>query len=109
MYCVHCGAERPDNATVCPSCGRTIQNFSVPQNIKNYLVESILVTLCCCLPFGIVAIVYAAQVNSKLALGDGSGAEASSQKARKWALIALILGLISNAASAAFMFWSANH
>jgi len=109
VYCVHCGAERPDNATVCPSCGRPLQNFSAPQNIKNYLVESILATLCCCLPFGIVAIVYAAQVNSKLALGDGAGAEAASQKARKWALTALIVGLVTNALSAAFMFWSANH
>jgi len=28
--------------------------------MKNYLVESIVVTICCCLPFGIAAIVFAA-------------------------------------------------
>jgi hypothetical protein len=38
--------------------------------IQNYLVTAILVTLCCCVQAGIVAIVYAAQVNSKLAAGD---------------------------------------
>src|SRR5438093_12052328 len=31
--------------------------------VPNYLIQAILVTLCCCLPFGIPAIVYAAQVN----------------------------------------------
>src|SRR5262249_40218583 len=36
----------------------------------NYLVPSILVTLCCCLIGGIIAIVHAAQVNSKWAAGD---------------------------------------
>src|SRR5438128_1439779 len=36
-------------------------------HVPNYLVQSILCTLFCCLPFGIVAIVYAAQVNSKVA------------------------------------------
>ena len=34
---------------------------------KNWLVESILVTIFCCLPFGIAGIVFASQVNSKFA------------------------------------------
>lgn len=37
---------------------------------RNYLVESILVTIFCCQPFGIVGIVFASQVNSKHASGD---------------------------------------
>jgi Interferon-induced transmembrane protein. len=37
-----------------------------PSKIQNYLVQSILVTLCCCMPAGIVAIIYAAQVNVSL-------------------------------------------
>ena len=40
------------------------------RNIPNYLVQAILTTLFCCLPFGIVAIVYAAQVNTKIEAGD---------------------------------------
>ncbi len=52
--------------------------------IPNYLAQSILVTLFCCLPFGIVSIVYAAQVNSKLQAGDVTGAQESSRKAKTW-------------------------
>ncbi len=64
--------------------------------IPNYLVQSILVTLCCCLPFGIAAIVYAAQVNTKVAAGDLAGAMESSNKAKMWCWIAFGLGLVAN-------------
>jgi hypothetical protein len=64
---------------------------------KNYLVEAILVTLCCCLPFGVVSIIYAAQVNGKFNAGDQAGAMASAETAKKWAMWGLIAGLISNA------------
>jgi hypothetical protein len=97
VYCTNCGAERPDDATTCPSCGRAIQHFPLPPRIPNYLVQSILVTLCCCLPFGIVAVVYSSQVNSKLASGDVIGAEAASRNARMWVLVAFILGILSAA------------
>ena len=40
----------------------------------NYLVWAILTTIFCCLPFGIVSIVFAAQVNGKYAGGDYAGA-----------------------------------
>ena len=62
---------------------------AVPQ-VSNYLVSSILVTLFCCLPFGIPAIVYAAQVNSKLQAGDVAGAQESSRKAKMWCLASVI-------------------
>lgn len=56
----------------------------VRPHVPNHLVPSILATLFCCLPFGIVAIVNAAQVNSKLAGGDVMGATLSSKRARQW-------------------------
>lgn len=62
--------------------------------IPNYLVQSILVTLCCCVPFGIVAIVYSAQVNGKLATGDVAGAQEASKKAKMWGWIAFGSGLV---------------
>src|SRR5688572_21843187 len=40
---------------------------TVPSDIPNYLWQAILCTLCCCLPAGIPAIIFAAQVNTKLA------------------------------------------
>ena len=62
-------------------------------NVPNYLVQAILVTLFCCVPFGIVSIVYAAQVNSKLAAGDFQGATEVSNKAKTWAWWAFGSGL----------------
>ncbi|MEW5784188.1 MAG: CD225/dispanin family protein [Bacillota bacterium] len=62
-------------------------------SVPNYLVFAILVTIFCCLPFGIIAIVFAAQVNSKLAAGDIQGAEQSSKKAKTWCWVALFVGI----------------
>ena len=53
-------------------------------NIPNYLVQSILVTLFCCIPLGIVAIINAAQVNNKITAGDMAGAMEASRKAKMW-------------------------
>jgi hypothetical protein len=64
----------------------------VPQP-KNWLVESILVTLFCCLPFGIAGIVNAANVNSKYAGGDYAGAEAASKAAGKYTKIGFYCGI----------------
>ena len=63
---------------------------------KNYLVESILTTICCCLPLGIVGIVYASQVNSKYALGDYEGAVQASNEAKKWMTWGIVAGIIIN-------------
>ncbi|MEA5596170.1 CD225/dispanin family protein [Rivularia sp. UHCC 0363] len=63
------------------------------QNVPNYLPQAILSTIFCCLPFGIVAIVYAAQVNSKLAAGDYEGALSSSKSAKLWTWVSFGSGL----------------
>lgn len=61
---------------------------------KNYLVESILITIFCCQPFGIVGIVFASQVNSKFANGDYKGALQASKEAKKWTKWGFITGLV---------------
>jgi Gpi18-like mannosyltransferase len=61
---------------------------------KNWLVESILVTIFCCLPFGIAGIVFASQVNSKFAAGDYDGAMRASRDAAKWTKIAFWVGIV---------------
>ena len=64
-----------------------------PQQPKNWLAESILVTLLCCLPFGIVGIVNAAQVSSRFASGDYDGSLRASQEAAKWTKIGFWVGI----------------
>lgn len=61
---------------------------------KNWLVESILVTVFCCLPFGIVGIVNSANVNSRFDTGDFAGADRASKEAGKWTKIGFFIGLI---------------
>lgn len=63
--------------------------------VPNYLVQSILATLFCCLPFGIVSIVFAAQANSKRDAGDISGAMQAAKNAKKWAWVAFGAGLVA--------------
>ena len=55
---------------------------------------AILATLCCCVPTGIAAIVFAAQVDGKWASGDYAGAQESSEKAKLWSIVSLVLGLV---------------
>ena len=61
--------------------------------VPNHLVWAILSTLFCCLPLGIVSIVFAAQVNGKLAAGDVAGAQEASDKAKTWAMWSAIAGV----------------
>ena len=73
-----------------------LRHGSIPGSagaISNYLVQSILVTLFCCLPLGIVAIINASQVNNKISAGDIAGAMEASQKAKKWCFWSLGIGL----------------
>ncbi len=60
----------------------------------NYLVWAILSTILCCLPLGIVSIVKATQVNTKLLAGDMAGAQQASADAKKWAIITAVVGIV---------------
>jgi len=83
---------------------------------KNWLAESILVTIFCCLPFGIVGIVNASQVNSRLAAGDYEGAVRASKEAGKWTKIGFWIGiavialyLVAVFLFGATAFWATRH
>jgi hypothetical protein len=105
----NCGAQNSEDAPYCANCGNELRRIETPgmdvppppqpgtqtsysgqspqPDVPNYLVQAILTTICCCLPFGIVSIVYAAQVNGKVAAGDRAGTLQSSRNARMWAWI----------------------
>ncbi|UHQ24014.1 CD225/dispanin family protein [Lysobacter sp. 5GHs7-4] len=59
--------------------------------VPNHLVWAILSTLFCCLPLGVVSIVYAAQVDGKRAAGDIVGARAASRSAANWAIASAVI------------------
>src|SRR5581483_8575187 len=106
MFCPQCGANNADNAAVCVQCGRSLQAGTPPTPlpvngvvlppgavVPNYLVFAILATVLCCLPTGIAAIIFAAQVNGKLQAGDIAGAQAASTNAKIWCWVSFGLGL----------------
>lgn len=64
-----------------------------PATVPNYLVPAIL-SLFCCWPLAIVAIIFAAQVNGKVASGDIAGAVDASKKAKLFSFISIGIGLV---------------
>ena len=63
-----------------------------PASVPNYLIPAI-ISLFCCLPLGIVGVIFAAQVNGKVAAGDTAGAMDAAKKAKMFSFIAIGLGL----------------
>ena len=100
MCCTECGAEINDKAVVCPKCGvavagRKITTASSVQ-VPNHMVGAILSTVFCCVIGGVIAIVYASQVNTRLAAGDIAGAQSASKAAYGWITANVIIGLIGS-------------
>ncbi len=76
-------------ATVVPAVvSNPPNNAGVPaEQVPSNLVWAILSTLCCCLPLGIVSIVYASKVEGYVFAGDIETAKENSKKAAMWAWI----------------------
>ena len=108
MFCQTCGREVAPEARFCENCGAATSpaeepathydlgasqplqpGYGSPVNIPNYLVQAILVTIFCCLPAGVVAIVFAAQVNGKVARGQPARSSQALQERQD-----LVLGLL---------------
>ncbi|XDV49614.1 hypothetical protein PO909_018827, partial [Leuciscus waleckii] len=60
---------------------------------KDYLVESLLVTIFCCIMSGLVAVMYSYETRAALARGDIREAEKTSQKARLLVMFSLMFGI----------------
>lgn len=112
MYCRQCGQPVAPNAYACASCQAPIANPyqaatgmaaapAMPSGDKpyNYLVPGIFAALCCCIPGGIVSIIYATQVDSKWTVGDVAGAQQAARSAKLWFWVSIgvggIIGLLS--------------
>lgn len=110
-FCPKCGNAVPDNASFCPKCGTNIPDTDsgatpaqdptpAPQTFTpqqppmepcppTYLALSIIVTVLCCLPFGIVGIVKSSSVSREYAIGNYAAAQDASNQAKKWSIIGI--------------------
>ena len=61
--------------------------------VPNYMVPAI-ISIFCCWPLAIAAIIFAVQVNNKVQAGDIAGAQDASKKAKMFSFIAIGLGLL---------------
>jgi hypothetical protein len=58
------------------------------------MILAVLTTVCCCLPLGIVGIVYASKVDGLYFAGDYAGALAAAKSARTWSVIGIVASLV---------------
>ena len=105
MYCRSCGTENADDAKTCTACGAVLTNpFQTTTPVStggegkpnNYLVWAVISNICCCPIFGVVAVIYAAQVDALWNTGDRAGAVLASKNAFKWVCIAIGVGVLIN-------------
>ena len=72
------------------------QNQGDTVNWVPYLVVSIISTLCCCLPFGIVAIVFSTKINGAVTAGDIEEAKKAAKTAKIWIIAAVVAGIVAS-------------
>ena len=121
-YCPKCGRQATSAERFCSSCGQELPQDAAgfydpdaPQTSyekvapppppppgatggdappDNHLAKAIISTILCCLPLGIVAIVYASSVNGKFMAGDLAGAREASRNASNWGNWSIGVGLV---------------
>jgi len=81
--------------------GKVTQEPIMPKPDNN-LILAIFTTLCCCLPFGIVAIIKAAKVDSLYIAKQYTAAQMAADEAKKWSFIGIVIGLVVNILYALF-------
>ena len=105
-FCPKCGSAVPDEASFCPKCGTNLPDAATPvphtQDYQQqsaqpcpptYLALSIIVTVLCCLPFGIVGIIKSSSVSKEYAIGNYAAAQEASKQAKTWSIVGLCCGL----------------
>lgn len=69
------------------------QSQGTMPRVPSYMGWAIATLILCFWPTGIVAVVYASQVNNKLVVGDYAGAVHSSKRAKLWTWITFGIGI----------------
>mgnify|MGYP001267594751 CR=1 FL=1 len=104
MYCRRCGQLNDDGATRCVKCAEALYRpQSAPTRVSSHLAFAVVVTVLCCVPAGIPAIVYASRVTPLAIAGEVEAAQNASAKAGMWCWIALVAGLAGGLLYLGFM------
>ncbi|MFN2532427.1 MAG: CD225/dispanin family protein [Pyrinomonadaceae bacterium] len=74
------------------------QSTDTPAKVSNNMVLAIIAIVVsivgCCIPHGIISLIFALQVDKKASAGDMTGAATSAKQAKMWAWISIIAGAI---------------
>ena len=71
--------------------------------IPKSIILPILVTLCCCLPGGVIALVFTLQANSAGAMGNLQLAEKNAKNAQLCMIVSAVIGVIAAVLYVVFM------
>ena len=114
MFCVNCGNHIPDDAMFCSRCGgrvaapdisaaavvpppRTTRRKTAAAQktvrIFDWTIPGIAATVLFFAPFGIPAVIAAAQANALARQGDAAAAQKEAECAKKWFFLALGAGI----------------
>lgn len=107
-FCTKCGYQLPDDAICCSQCGNMLNSAnpqpqaapaqtytanSAPSGKLNVgmLVWAIINSLFCCLPLGIVALVYSIKTGSSTTVEEENDC---GKKAKVWNIVATVAGAV---------------
>ena len=105
-FCRGCGTALNPEQVLCVRCGTPVQTGQDQygsdgdgEDVPNYLVLAILEALFCCIPCGVIAIIYAVGANSAAEDGNYALGRKKARAAKYWliagfglAVLAIILG-----------------
>lgn len=90
---VYVAAADPQPAGAAMTDEYGMKRFDESKRPSSYLGWAIASTVLCCLPLGVLAIIFSASVNPKFERGDEEGARKASERAQWCIMLAISLGL----------------
>ncbi len=60
-------------------------------NLVIGIIATVVSVVFCCIPHGLVSLIFATQVNKKAAIGDMHGAMAAARQAKIWGIISIVV------------------
>jgi hypothetical protein len=79
----------------------------VPNNLVLAIIATIVSFFACCIPHGLVSLIFALQVDKKATAGDIAGAEHAAKQAKTWGWVSIIVAIVVGVISFIFGAFSA--